>query len=123
MLFSRNFSRNDGDDPAAFEGLGTQALGYGLVGAAVAAQPPAGASAHVPADAAADGAQAVFEAGGALGGLVVKAGLVVVELVALAVLLWREVGHHDVGAVGDAELAAVVADGLKGRGGGDVDGA
>ena len=80
VLFSRNFSRSDGDDPAAFEGLGTQALGYGLVGAAVAAQPPARASAHVPADAAADGAQAVFEAGGALGGLVVKAGLVVVEL-------------------------------------------
>ena len=35
----------------------------------------------------------------------------------------REVGHHDVGAVGDAEFTAFVANGLKGRGGGDVDGA
>ena len=52
---------------------------------------------------------------------VIETGLVVVKLIALAEALRRKIRHHDVAAVFDAHFASVVTDGLKRRGGGNID--
>ena len=92
-----------------------------LIGASDAAQESTGASRHIPAHQTASAFNSPFKARSAVRRFVIETGLVVVKLIALAEALRRKIRHHDVAAVFDAHFASVVTDGLKRRGGGNID--
>ena len=79
-----------------------------------------GVAAGAPVDGLADGGEPALEAEAALFGVLVEAGLVLVELVAAAVFGVRDVRHDHVRPREHALFATVVRERLERRGGGDV---